>query len=460
MQWLEKASWQLKTLGQRALDTQLHLGVTGLSGAGKTAFLTSVIQQLLQHNNQQMPFFSVMQQGRWLGAQIDSQQALQLPRFPYEQNLLYLQHSEPQWPPSTVGWSQLALTLRYQSQSGLTRLMTDYRQMNLQILDYPGEWLLDLPMLQQSYSEWSAQCWRLLDAEPRASLSQTFKQQLQQLDVQHITPLQLQQLCADYADLLQQISQLKGTYLHQPGRLLVPAELDGTPLLQLLPLLPAQLEQDSVWLQQMQHHYANYLKLVVKPFYQQFFAGLDRQVVLVDVLSALNAGELALSELKSTLLLILQSFSYGPRHWLRQLFKPKISKVLFAVSKADHVTPDQHQALSLLLQQVLAEQLAKAKYQLCTFEVMTIAAVQASDAGQIERNDQLQPCLRGIKRGASHPSTFYPGEVPRFWPDHQLFEQHQFAFSELLPKAWSGQHALPHIRLDHALEFLIGDKLQ
>lgn len=460
MKWVDKASWQLKNFGQRALDTQVRLGVTGLSGAGKTAFLTAMLQHMLQHENKALPFFSVMQEGRWLGAKIDAEQALQLPRFPIEQNLLYLKHSEPQWPPSTVGWSQLALTIRYQSASTLKKALSDYQQLSLQLLDYPGEWLLDLPMLVQSYEQWCESTWTRFSLAHRAALAQPFKECLQRQNLEAVDPLSVQQLSERYTELLQQFSQTTGAYLNQPGRLLVPADLVGTPLLQLVPLHPEQLRQGGPLVKLMQKQYNNYLKLVVKPFYRQFFAGLDRQLVLVDVLGALTAGEQALSELKQSILLILQSFQYGQNHFLQRLFKPKISKVLFAVSKADHVTPDQHQALNLLLQQLLAQQLSSVKYQLCQFEVTVLAAIRASDAGTVRQEGELLPCLRGNKRGQTMPSTFYPGEVPRYWPDHQLFEEHQFAFSELNPKVWDGQSPLPHIRLDHALEFLLGDKLR
>jgi uncharacterized protein len=41
-----------------------------------------------------------------------------------------------------------------------------------------------------------------------------------------------------------------------------------------------------------------------------------------------------------------------------------------------------------------------------------------------------------------------------------LFEHHAFAFPEFLPKALAPQQVLPQLRLDQALEFLLGDKLQ
>ncbi len=90
-------------------------------------------------------------QQRWLGARIDDNQLPQLPRFGFEKNLSYMQQQPARWPPSTVGWSQLTLTLRYRPGSGLRARFQDHQETELVLVDYPGEWLLDLPMLQQSY---------------------------------------------------------------------------------------------------------------------------------------------------------------------------------------------------------------------------------------------------------------------------------------------------------------------
>ena len=39
----------------------------------------------------------------------------------------------------------------YQRQNGADRTLT------LDIVDYPGEWLLDLPLLNKSFEQWSAE---------------------------------------------------------------------------------------------------------------------------------------------------------------------------------------------------------------------------------------------------------------------------------------------------------------
>lgn len=461
MTWLDKLQYQSRQLRHRALDRHVRLGVTGLSGAGKTAFITSLVHQLTQGDSPlNLPFFSVVQQGRYLGGRLAAEQALTIPRFPYEHNLGYLQQSPPQWPPSTAGWSQLSLALRYKARQGLRSHLQSHSELELDIVDYPGEWLLDLPLLQLNYQQWSEFSWQLFAKPHRQTLAAGFKALLETTDLNDASESQLQLLTDAYKKLLQQFSATAGTYLNQPGRLLVPGELAGAPMLQLLPLLPEQLQRDSALLQKLDNHYQSYRDYVVKPFYKQHFSQLDRQVVLVDCLSALNAGAAATAELSQALQLIMQSFHYGPSSMLRRLFKPQISKVLFAASKADHVTPEQHQALTLLLQNLLRQPLKQTTYQLAKTEAMALAALSASQSGYVEQQGRKQPCLNGTDSNSGKRISLFPGDVPAEVPDAAVFASHQFSFPSLLPLPSAANANLPHIRMDHALQFLLGDKLR
>lgn len=455
----EQWSQQTQQFSQRLLDRHLRLGITGLSGAGKTAFITSLVQQLTGPVLEvQLPFFSPLRQQRYLGGKLQANPAMQTPRFPFELNLQQLQHG--QWPVSTTSWSQLSLSLRYKPASGFAAKFTDYRELQLDIVDYPGEWLLDLPMLQQDYQQWCEFSWQLFAKPHRAELAQRFQALLTATDLNDDSELQIQQLTEQYADLLQQFRAEAKACLLQPGRLVLPGELAGTPLLQLFPLLPNQLAQPSKLLQRLQRHFQSYQQLVVTPFYQQYFASLDRQVVLVDCLSALNAGYDVLQELQQALMLILQSFQYGPSGWLQRIFNPKISKVLFAASKADQLTPEQHKNLTLLLQQLLQQPLQDSRFQYCQSEAMALAAVVTTDVGQVQTAEGMLPCLQGISAKSGAMQTIFPGEVPMSMPSQRLFEHHAFAFPDFLPRPLAPQQLLPQLRLDQALEFLLGDKLQ
>jgi len=458
-QFQEQWSQQSQQFSQRLLDRHLRLGITGLSGAGKTAFITSLVQQLTGPVSEvQLPFFSPIRQHRYLGGKLQTQQAMQTPRFPLEQNLQQLQHGK--WPVSTTSWSQLSLSLRYRPAAGLAAKFVDFRELQLDIVDYPGEWLLDLPMLQQDYRQWCEFSWQLFAKPHRVGIAEAFQEVLAATDVDDDSELQMQRLTDRYADLLQQFRVKAKGCLLQPGRLLLPGDLAGTPLLQLFPLLPSQLATPSRLLQRLERHYQSYQRYVVTPFYQQYFASLDRQVVLVDCLSALNGGYDVLQELQQALMLVLQSFHYGPSGWLARLFKPKIGKVLFAASKADQLTPEQHKNLTLLLQQLLQQPLQDSRFQYCQSEAMALAAVVTTDVGQVQTPQGVVPCLQGISAQTGIKQTIFPGEVPMSMPSPRLFDHHAFAFPDFLPKQLAPQQLLPHLRLDQALEFLLGDKLQ
>uniref|UniRef100_A0A486XS47 Conserved protein YcjX with nucleoside triphosphate hydrolase domain n=1 Tax=Rheinheimera sp. BAL341 TaxID=1708203 RepID=A0A486XS47_9GAMM len=459
MSLLDKIQHQGRELTSRALDRHIRLGVTGLSGAGKTAFITSFVQQLTQGDlAAHLPFFDVVNEQRYLGGRL-TPPLLAIPRFPLEQNLQYLQQSSPVWPPSTQGWSQLSMQLRYKASSGLRAHLQSHSELNLDIIDYPGEWLLDLPLLELSYADWCEFSWQLFSQPHRAAASKVFKQQLSEANLDDASELTLQQLTEAYKTLLAEYHQTAGAYLNQPGRLLVPGELAGAPMLQLFPLLPQQLATMPALALKLQQHYDSYRKHVIMPFYQRHFASLDRQVILVDCLAALNSGFAAVTELQQALKLILQSFQYGPAGIVSRLFKPRINKVLFAASKADHVTPEQHKALTLLLQQLLQQPLKQSQYQAATTEAMAIAAIRASTSGFVQVDGLSQPCISGTT--LQHKAvTYFPGDVPARLPDKALFNRHQFGFLPLSPLPWQEPQPLPHVRMDHVLQFILGDKLR
>ena len=66
-----------------------------------------------------------------------------------------------------------------------------------------------------------------------------------------------------------------------------------------------------------------YKDVVVRPFFRDHFARLDRQVVLVDALAAFNSGPNALFDLEAALAGILDCFRIGRGSFLNALFRPR-----------------------------------------------------------------------------------------------------------------------------------------
>ena len=89
--------------------------------------------------------------------------------------------------------------------------------------------------------------------------------------------------------------------------------------------------------------------MCVKPFFRDHFARLDRQIVLVDALAALNSGPAALRDLETALADVLTAFRVGRSNMLSALFRPKIDRILFAATKADHLHHLSHDRLEAIL---------------------------------------------------------------------------------------------------------------
>lgn len=105
----------------------------------------------------------------------------------------------------------------------------------------------------------------------------------------------------------------------------------------------------------LRERYKYYCERVVKGFYKEHFLRFDRQIVLVDCLQPLNSGPQAFNDMRLALTQLMQSFHYGQRTLFRRLFSPVIDKLLFAATKADHVTINQHSNMVSLLQQLIQD---------------------------------------------------------------------------------------------------------
>ncbi|OHV12869.1 YcjX family protein [Kushneria phosphatilytica] len=453
---------------ERGLDRQLRLAVTGLSQSGKTAFLTSLVNQLRHAGMEaQLQLLPCAREGRLLGARRINQPDLSIPRFPYDEALAALSSTPPQWPAPTRGISELRLSIRYRSRSGTRYFLGEQRTLTLDLIDYPGEWLLDLPLLEQSYPEWCARMERLMTGR-RRQYSSTFLNAVAKLDpAATADEQQLAELAGHYSQALHDARNSGGYTYIQPGRFLLPGELAGAPVLQFFPLPGitsenaaqfARLPADSIY-QTLAQRFEHYKRTVVRPFYRDHFRRFDRQIVLVDVLSALNAGPDVFDDLRQALATLMQSFDYGRRSLLNRLFNPRIDRLALAATKADHVTPEQHPALLSLIEALLAEPIRDLRYLDIPVHPFSIASVRATEAREVNHEGQRQPALRGTTQSGDTVLMF-PGEVPAKLPDADFWRRQGFTFHAFRPQPLPDNGALPHIRLDAVLDWLLGDRLQ
>jgi predicted YcjX-like family ATPase len=273
-----------------------------------------------------------------------------------------------------------------------------------------------------------------------------------------------------------------------PGRFLMPGNLAGSPALTFAPLdvPPDGVAPDGSLWAMMIRRYESYKDVVVRPFFRDHFSRLDRQVVLVDALAAFNAGPEALHDLEAALAGILDCFRIGRSTLLSSLFRPRIDRILFAATKADHLHHSSHDRLEAVLRRTVSKAVAKAGDSGAGIDVVALAAVRATREAQVQRGREKLPSILGTPAadeiangetfdGATEVATF-PGDLPA--DPEELFkgegafrglssasaEKSDFRFLRFRPPQLESEGpdgpALPHIRLDRALQFLIGDKLQ
>lgn len=446
----------------RSTDSHVRLAVTGLSRAGKTAFITSLVNQLIHsgsHDN--LPLFSAARDHRLIGARRVPQTNLMVPRFAYDEAESALYSQPPMWPEPTKDVSEIRLAIRYRPKKRTKRLLNSQATLYLDIIDYPGEWLLDLPLLELDYLTWSQQQMQALHGQ-RKELAEPWLAKLANLDLHAQAD---EQVMADIAEVYTDyLHACKDAGLHwvQPGRFVLPGELAGAPVLQFFPVnqdVSSQEAPAGSYLALLQARYHEYQNKVVKRFYKQYFSTFDRQVVLVDCLSPLNAGFESFMDMRSALEQLMHSFRYGRAGLLNRLFAPKIDKVVFAATKTDHITPDQHVNLVSLLQQMVHPAWQHAAFENIDMNCISMASVRATQAGYIPFKDSQHAAIQGSLLSGGE-QTLYPGDVPAKLPDPDYFTKHRFDFSEFRPLKAERDAPLAHIRLDKALDILLGDKLR
>ncbi|NOI13150.1 YcjX family protein [Vibrio hepatarius] len=458
---MKKITQEVNDFINRSMDTHVRIAVTGLSRAGKTAFITSLVNQLLHtstHDN--LPLLAAARDKRLIGAKRVPQSNMMVPRFAYDEAMEHTQQQPPKWPEPTRDVSEIRLAIKYKPKSKTKKLISSTSTLHVDIIDYPGEWLLDLPLLDMNFHQWSVSQFAALKGK-RKELAQDWLAKLDALDLD--APLDEKKLAEVSESYTQYLYACKEAGLHwvQPGRFVLPGELDGAPVLQ---FFPCRFNEEAKFvkgsnLEMLNARYSQYQNKVVKAFYKHHFSTFDRQIVLVDCLQPLNAGYEAFHDMRHALEQIMHSFRYGRSNMLKRLFAPRIDKVLFAATKADHVTPEQHPNLVSLLQQMVHPAWQNASYENIDMSCMTMASIQATKTGYINQDGQSIPALQGVTLD-ERAITVFPGEVPKKLPGEAYWEKQGFEFTAFRPQIVSQDDPLPHIRMDKALDYLIGDKLK
>ncbi|HWM32498.1 MAG TPA: YcjX family protein, partial [Methyloceanibacter sp.] len=227
----------------------------------------------------------------------------------------------------------------------------------------------------------------------------------------------------------------------------------------------------------MARRYEAYKAYVVRPFFHHHFARLDRQIVLIDVLAALNGGAEAVNDLERAMTEILECFRTGANSLWSSLFAPRIDRIVLAATKADHLHQQSHDRLEAILARLTGRAMARAEYAGAEMKVLAMAAVRATREGEAKRGGETLPCIIGYPLAGetigrrtfdgNEEFAIFPGDLPKD-PDLALKGWHtehgemrfvRFRPPNPVPLPSGGFAPFPNIRLDRAIETLIGDHL-
>jgi predicted YcjX-like family ATPase len=431
----------------------VRIGVTGLARAGKTALLTSLAANLLAAGAG-LPALAALTAklgGRSFRASLAPTGADGLPRFDHQSHLAALATDPPGWPARTGAVSLLALDVSI-GWGGLASALPP-RQIRLELLDYPGEWLLDLPLLGQDFSAWSTATLRRLEPRPEARAFLAYVHGLPAA-----APADEALAAAGhtlYAELLQRL-RVAGLSMLQPGRFLMPAPGPQPPWQAFFPLAGSGKLAEL-----LRSRYDRYRAQVRADLVAPSFGRIDRLVILADLLTALHAGPDAFADAAAALEGTAQALHWQMRlpflpDWMAGLapLSGGIGRVAFAASKADHVADRQRGNLAALTASLTATPHVPS-------QAFAIASVRCTEDVVWTLEGRPVSAVRGRVAGEARAGRSYPGEVPDRTPD-RIFWQHPFlALPDFEPMrlALAGRAGVAHIGLDTLLSFLLEDLL-
>ena len=363
------------------------------------------------------------------------------------------------------------------------------RTLTLDIVDYPGEWLLDLPLLGKSYEQWSAETLRAVAPRPpRRRCARPLARAPRRRSIRWRRPtrsvaIEAARLFTAYLQACRDEHQR-----HEPAaaRPLPDARrsrrLAGADLRAARRCRPSgEPPSGSLWAM-MQRRYEAYRDVVVRPFFREHFARLDRQIVLVDALAALNAGPEAVRDLQDALADDPRLLPDRPRRLARARCSGRAPTASCSPRPRPIIcTTPRHDRLEAILRRMTDSARSRAP------------AIAGAD-GRRDRARRGARDPRGAwcaATAASCPSiigtpcrangvdgrhfdgtteiALFPGDLPA---DPESILQRRACGLLAVDSASCASvrrssrrpttacRALPHIRLDRALQFLIGDRLR
>lgn len=450
----------------RVKTTECRVGVVGLYNAGKTVFLTSLLNHLEHHDPDRFRLGKHASVRKFeIGSPGDGWVSFNYPGF--RDALVH----NGRWPEKTRDRSQALCQFE--------RSDWTFSDVLLKLYDLPGERLADTAMIGRTYVEWSDHMLSLIenDTPYRTSCAPFFeaiaKPVPDERDVLYNYKLSLANLILSFKPMVSPSTFLLDTAGKQP-RPDTPDTLAATrfagmdPQTEFAPLPPIARTANPALTAAFATRFAAYRDVLVVPFLQAL-RSCHSLVVLVDVTTLLSAGVGMYDDNRQILRDLFQVLDPGEnvaemigRH-LAKLFLPHtlrpggITRIAFVAPKIDLVQPKDRDKLLGLLKRMVG-QLAQncdglqAEFFNCAAVASTKPLTGADGESYLVGIPYRDSTGKRIPPGVEQ--RFTVSAVPDDWPLY--WKAGEYVFPEVYPKMPPRKDCPPEqVGLDRVLDFVL-----
>lgn len=360
-----------------------RITMTGLSRSGKSMLFTSLMTTLKyrsEENYNCLPLLKSLPIELVEGMKLDAIESYEI--FPLTDHLHSLENQS--WPKPTEQIYGFKLSITLKETGSIKKYLLPRREIIFEFLDYPGEWITDMPMLNKTFSQWSDSAWAQQMAEPQSYYAQEWHDFTRAFNFD-LNPdnESIALVVNEYRNYLKK-SKEGGISLLQPGSFLISGSGFDWEHSGFAPL-PTRVTSDltNPWNKVFSNNYQLFLDQWLKPLKENSFKESDKQIILIDLFEGLNHSKLHLQQLKETLSNLSETFVYGNPNWFSKniLRNKAIGKVAFVATKADLIPETQKPQLLSLLQDITEGARAKFKENEIKFDHFLVSAIQATDPG-------------------------------------------------------------------------------
>ncbi len=421
------------------------IAVTGLSRSGKTVFITSLIDQLL--HQKKISFVTSRHKAFKTSLRPPKVSVKRFDYYTFAKDI----KTYAKWPDGTD--SITSTILEFESKGRFS--LFGNSKSRIELIDYPGEWILDIAMLGLSYEEWSEKIINWMQELDEIS-AKNYLNDIKQLTKNSSGEELELSLHGQYADMIRYFKKNHYSNL-TPGRFLMPSDLVDDPILCFAPIHMSDSSLHAVF----KKRYKTYLKEIVRDIQLEHFKGFDRQIVLVDIVEALQNGSRCYTDMKEGIRSMLSLYDHKDKNFISQWFSSSINKVTFVATKTDLVASSQHNNYLSLLKEMIEDIRRELDIGHIKTDAQVIAAVKCTQTVSRKHEGRTLSCIRGIDADTKKVVEIYPGEMPSSFPLSKEWNTDDYAYEEFLPpdKAYKESEPFDHIHMDRVIESIIGDLL-